>query len=178
MEELFFRDPEHLRKLFVYMCSQCTALEDPISNVACMFLQGRLHISFGVSGIAFFENGIIFPYFYLSRQQRQYLYTISSAIASNPSHSNPQRYRFCNGCLVLTDYSGKSLDQHLVWRMILGCVATSTKHRGCLRLLANVVIQRVLCRAQHSKDIIARVYEMSDEIFDHENTSPLALTIP
>ena len=177
MEDLFFRNPEHLRKMFVYMCSQCTALEDPISNVACLFLQGRLHVSFGVSGIAFFENGIIFPYFYLTRQQRQYLYTISSGIASNPSHSNPQRYRFCNGCLILTDYSGKSLDQRLVWQTILGCVAASSKHKGCLRLLANVVIQRVLCRAQHSKDIIAHVYEMSDEIFDSER-SAAAVTTP
>ena len=49
--------------------------------------------------------------------------------------------------------------------MILGCVATSSKHKDCLRLLANVVIQRVLCRAQHSKDIMEHVYKMSDEIF-------------
>jgi hypothetical protein len=165
MDELFFRNPEHLRRMFVYMCSQCTALEDPISNVACMFLQGRLHISFGVSGIAFFEDGIIFPYFYLTREQRQYLYSISSAIACNTPLESPQRYRFCNGCLVLTDFTGKTLDQRLVWRMILGCVATSTKHKGCLRLLANVVIQRVLCRATHSKDIIAHVYELCEEIF-------------
>ena len=52
--------------------------------------------------------------------------------------------------------------------MILGCVATSSKHKGCLRLLANVVIQRVLCRAQHSKDIVAHVYQLSDEIFKEE----------
>ena len=168
MDELFFNNPEHLRKMFIYMCSQCTALEDPISNVACQFLQGRLHVSFGVSGIAFFEDGIIFPYFYLTRQQRQYLYSVSSAIACNTPHESPTRYRFCNGCLVLTDYTGKNLDQKLVWRMILGCVATSPKHKDCLRLLANVVIQRVLCRAQHSKDIMAHVYQMSDEIFGTE----------
>jgi hypothetical protein len=66
---------------------------------------------------------------------------------------------------VLTDYSGKSLDQKLVWRMILDCVATSSKHRNCLRLLSNVVIQRVLCRARHSKEITAYVYQLSDEIF-------------
>ena len=166
MDALFFQNPEHLRKMFIYMCSQCTALEDPISNVACQFLQGRLHISFGVSGIAFFEDGIIFPYFYLTRQQRQYLYSISSAITCNTPQENPHRYRFSNGCLVLTDFTGRVLDQKLVWRTILGCVASSTKHRICLRLLANVVIQRVLCRAQHSKDVIAYVYQMSDEIFD------------
>lgn len=165
MEEMFLNDPEHMRKLFIYTCSQCTALEDPISNVACQFLHGRLHISFGVSGIAFFEDGIIFPYFYLTRQQRQYLYSISSAISCNTPRESPQRYRFCNGCLVLTDYSGKSLDQKLVWRMILDCVATSSKHRNCLRLLSNVVIQRVLCRARHSKEITAYVYQLSDEIF-------------
>lgn len=169
MDDMFFRNPEHLRKMFIYMCSQCTALEDPISNVACTFLQGRLHISFGVSGIAFFEDGIIFPYFYLTRPQRQYLYSISSGIAcGNAPHESQHRYRFSNGCLVLTDYTGKTLDQRIVWRMILGCVATSSKHRGCLRLLANVVIQRVLCRAQHTKDVIEHVYKMSDEIFDDE----------
>ena len=175
MDELFIRNPEHLRKMFIYMCSQCTALEDPISNVACQFLHGRLHISFGVSGIAFFEDGIIFPYFYLTRQQRQYLYAISSAIACNTPQENPLRHRFCNGCLVLTDFTGKSLDQKLVWHMILGCVATSSKHKDCLRLLANVVIQRVLCRAQHSKDIVAHVYRLSDEIFTDD---PAALTVP
>ena len=165
MDELFLHNPEHLRKMFIYMCSQCTALEDPISNVACQFLQGRLHVSFGVSGIAFFEDGVIFPYFYLTRKQRQYLYSIAAAIACNTPHESPQRYRFCNGCLVLTDFTGKCLVQKLVWRMILDCVATSPKHKGCLRLLSNVVIQRVLCRAQHSKDIMEYVYEMSEEIF-------------
>ena len=52
-EEHFLDNPAHLKKMFTYMCQQCTALEDPISNVACQFLSGRLHISFGVSGMAF-----------------------------------------------------------------------------------------------------------------------------
>ena len=52
-----------------------------------------------------------------------------------------------------------------MWRIILDCVATSSKHKDCLRILANVVIQRVLCRAQHSKDVVSHVYQLSDEIF-------------
>jgi len=164
MDELFLCSPAHLKKMFTYMCQQCTALEDPISNVACQFLHGRLHISFGVSGIAFFEDGIIYPYFYLARPQRQYLYQIASAIACDiPS---PQRYRFVNGCVVLTDYSGRGLDQRLVWRMVLECVSESKKHRDCLRLLANVVIQRVMCRVPHSKDVVAFVGTLANEVFD------------
>ena len=169
MDELFLRNVPHLRKMFTYMCSQCTAPEDPISNMACQFLQGRLHISFGVSGVAFFEDGVIYPYFYLTREQRQFLYSIAGAIARDPqmegSHPQQQRYRFCNGCLVLTDHTGKTLDQRLVWRVILECVSASPKHQSCLRMLANVVIQRILCRAQHSKDVVAYVYELANEIF-------------
>lgn len=174
MDDLFLRNPDHLRKMFTYMCSQCTAPEDPISNMACQFLHGRLHISFGVSGIAFFEDGVIYPYFYLSREQRQYLYSIAGAIARDAHH--PQRHRFCNGCLVLTDYTGKTLDQRLVWRVILQCVAASSKHQNCLRMLANVVIQRILCRAQHSKDVISFVYELAEEIFPPQDTSSLTST--
>ena len=75
-EELFLENQDHLKKMFVYMCQQCTALEDPISNVACQFLSGRLHISLGVSGVAFFEDGIIYPYFYMSQTQRRFLYQL------------------------------------------------------------------------------------------------------
>jgi len=172
MEELFLRNVPHLRKMFTYMCSQCTAPEDPISNMACQFLHGRLNVSFGVSGVSFFEDGVIYPYFYLTREQRQFLYSIAGTIARDPQHAEEsirqqhrQRYRFCNGCLVLTDFAGKTLDPRLVWRVILECVAASPKHQGCLRMLANVVIQRILCRAQHSKDVVAYVYELAEEIF-------------
>ncbi len=106
---------------------------------------------------------MIYPYFYLTRQQRQYLYSIASSIARETECV--QRYRFCNGCLILTDYTGKTLDQRVVWRMILECVAASPKHQDCLRMLANVVIQRVLCRLQHSKDVVSYVYELVEELF-------------
>ena len=164
MDDLFLRNETYLRKMFTYMCSQCTAPEDPISNMACQFLHGKLHISFGVSGIAFFEDGIIYPYFFMTREQRQYLYSIAGAIASE-SHDSPQKYRFCNGCLVLTDYTGKSFDSKLVWRVIMQCVATSSKHRDCLRMLADVVVQRILCKTQHSKDVRSYVHELADEVF-------------
>lgn len=164
MEPLFLQNPAHLRKMFIYMCSQCTAPEDPISNMACHFLHKKLHISFGVSGITFFEDGIIYPYFYLSREQRQFLYSIAGAVASE-SRECPQRYRFCNGCLVLTDFTGQTLDQKLMWRVILECVAESKKHQSCLRMLADVVVQRILCKIQHSRDVIKYVYKLTDEIF-------------
>jgi hypothetical protein len=153
--------------MFTYMCSQSTSPEDPISNTACQFLHSKLHISFGVSGIAFFEDGVIYPYFYLTREQRQYLYSIAGAIAGERGDCT-QKYRFCNGCLVLTDYTGKTLDQKLVWRVILECVATSSKHQNSLKMLADVVIQRILCKTQHSKEIRSFVRELADEIF----TSP------
>jgi hypothetical protein len=38
-------------------------------------------------------------------------------------------------------------------------------------MLANVVIQRVLCRLQHSKDVVAYVYELTDEIFAEKDES-------
>ena len=167
MESPFLQNPAHIKKMFIYMCSQCTAPADPISNMACQFLYGRLHISFGVSGIAFFEDGIIFPYFYLTREQRQYLYSVSNAIA-NETVPCPEKYRFCNGCLILTDYTGRTLDQRFVWRVILECVASSKKHQHCLRVLANVVIQRILCRVQLSRDVIQYVHALADEIFKEE----------
>ena len=159
----FLDNPAHLKKMYTYMCQQCTALEDPISNVACQFLSGRLHISFGVSGMAFFEDGIIYPYFYMNSTQRRFLYKIAGHIACETQCN--ERYRFCNGCIVLTDYGGKTLDQRRVWRMILECVAASPKHQDCLRLLAKVVIQRVLCRVAHSKDLTAFVCGLTDEVF-------------
>ena len=169
MDKLILQSPTHLKKMFTYMCQQCTALEDPISNVACQFLHGRLHISFGVSGIALFEDGIIFPYFYMQRPQRQYLYQIASAIACE--QLPVERFRFINGCIVLSEYSGRNLDPKLVWRMVLECVSESKKHRECLRLLANVVIQRVMCRVPHSKDIVAHVGVLAAEMFDKEEVA-------
>jgi len=162
-EDLFLRDPEHLRKMFTYMCQQCTALEDPICNVACQFLSGRLHVSFGVSGMALFEDGIIYPYFYMSKPQRRFLYRIASPIACDTPCA--ERFRLCNGCVVLTDYGGRTLDQRVVWRMIMRCVAASAKHADCLCLLAKVVAQRVLCRVAHSKDMVAFVCQLTDEVF-------------
>jgi len=127
MEDLFLNNTQHLRKMFTYMCSQCTAPDDPITNIAQKFLQNKLHVSFGVSGIAFFEDGIIYPYFYLTREQRQYLYSIASSITREKECA--QRYKLCNGCIVLTDFTGKMLDQRTVWKMILQSVAESQKHK-------------------------------------------------
>lgn len=163
MDELFLQNPAHLRKLFTYLCSQCIAPEDPISNTACQMLQGRLLISFGVSGISFFEDGVIYPYFYLSREQRQYLYSIAGAISSGAECK--QRHRFCNGCLVLTDYTGKALDRKLMWRVVLECVAGSAKHKDCLRMLADVVVQRILCKCPQPNDMRSYVYGLVEELF-------------
>jgi carboxypeptidase C (cathepsin A) len=121
--------------------------------------------------VSFFEDGVIYPYFYVTREQRQYLYSIASSIARETECT--QRYRFCNGCLILTDYTGRTLDQRVVWRMILECVAASSKHQDCLQMLANVVIQRVLCRLQHSKDVITYVYELTDELFGDKKIKEL-----
>ena len=169
MEDLFLMNRDLIRKLFTYVCSQCTAVEDPISNVACLFLNGKLLVSFGVSGISFFENGVVFPYFYLTREQRQYLYSIASSIERN--ETVPHRYRLCNGCIILTQYSGKTFDQKLVWRVLLESVAGSKKHQDCTRLLANIVIQRVLCRVHHTRDMMKCVYDMSDELFSDAQQS-------
>jgi len=164
MEALFFDNQAHLSKMFTYMCSQCTAPEDPISNMACHFLHRKLFVSLGVAGMTFFEDGIIYPYFYLTREQRQFLYSIASAISRDPKDC-PLSYRFCNGCMVLTDYTGRALDQKLMWRVILMCVSESKKHGECLRMLANVLVQRVLCKIQLSKDMIEYVHQLVDELF-------------
>jgi hypothetical protein len=160
MEELFFDDEAHLRKLFTYMCSQCTAPEDPISNTACLFLGKKMFISFGIAGISFFEDGVIYPYFYLTRDQRQHLYTIASSA---------ERRRFCNGCLILTEHNGKSLDQRRVWRVILKCVCESKTHRDCLRMLADVLVQRILCKIQLSKDVVEYVHQQVEQLFEEMN---------
>jgi len=164
MENLFFDNQAHLSKMFTYMCSQCTAPEDPISNMACHFLHRKLFISLGVAGITFFEDGIIYPYFYLSREQRQYLYSIASAISRDPKDC-PLSYRFCNGCMILTDFTGRTLNQKLMWRVILMCVSESKKHGECVHMLANVLVQRVLCKIQLSKDMIEYVHHLVDELF-------------
>ena len=55
---------------------------------------------------------------YLTREQRLFLYSIAGAIARDQHATVTERFRFCNGCLVLTDYTGKTLDQRLVWRVM------------------------------------------------------------
>lgn len=118
-----------------------------------------------MSGISFFEDGIILPYRRLTHAQRELLYSIAASISRDAPSACHHRYRFVNGCLILPDYSGRTLDQRLVWRVVLKCVAASDKHADNLRLLSNVVIQRVMCRVQHSKDVMAYVHELADDMF-------------
>jgi hypothetical protein len=101
MDNLFLSNPlaEHLiSKMFTYMFLQCTAPKDSISKMACQFL----------SGVSYFKDCVIYQYFYLLREQRQYLFLIASAITRETECS--QQYKFCNDCLILIDYTGKTIN--------------------------------------------------------------------
>ena len=52
-----------------------------------------------------------------------------------------------------------------MWCVILECVAQSEKQGDCIHILAYVVIQRILWKTQHSKDV-SFVYALADEIFE------------
>jgi hypothetical protein len=80
-----------------------------------------------------------------------------------------------------------------VWKMILESVAESQKHKvcwylfidciwksnhsltnnpplqDCLRMLANVLIQRIMCRTKHSKDVMTHVHSLANEIFGEDS---------
>jgi hypothetical protein len=38
-------------------------------------------------------------------------------------------------------------------------------------MLANVLIQRIMCRTKHSKDIMTHVHNMTDEIFGKDEAT-------
>jgi hypothetical protein len=162
-DRMFLRDDAFLGKLFSYMCSHNTAPEDPITNTAVTFLHGKIQPTLSAFGLSVFEDPIIFPFFRLSSEQRLFLFEVASRVAS-PGGVQGFRFKISNKCLTLVEFSSRQLDQRQVWNMILRRVYSSKKHTGCLRLLSNVVIQRVCCRVQHGRDVLDYIHRRADEL--------------
>ena len=159
MNELFIENEAFLCKLFTYMCSQSTAIEDPISNTAAVMLRSKLLIAIGVAGISFFENTIIFPYFHMTRQQREYLFELASNISKH-------RHRFCNGCIILTEFSDRTIDPVMVWTVIFQAIASSKKHAKCMPILVSVVTQRIMSNVHHTRHVMDKVHNLAAQMFN------------
>lgn len=150
MDEHFFLNEANIMKIFIYHCQHSIYIDDAITQTICMFMDKRITLTMGISGVSFFTNNVIFPYYYLTESQRNLLYEfVASASCETISRGF---YRLSNGCITMTAMNDKKLDLRLVWRVVLRCIQRDEQHKKLHRMLASVILQRVLCKIAIGKE--------------------------
>lgn len=87
MEQLYtlFLEPEPLQRIFVYMCRAST--HDPISETARLMLTTPVQLHVSRFGLGLFKGCAVFPFSYMSKEQRQWLFELLSAMGGDQMHS-------------------------------------------------------------------------------------------
>lgn len=227
MEQLhtLFLDPEPLQRLFTYMCRSTT--RDPIADTARIMLTTPVQFHISRHGVGLFQGCPVFPFTYMSKEQRQCMFDLLSAMGGDQMHSAlqdmeaPLEYTaeneriffktppldrqppdgplraFYVPCPTLSSSSSihtsaattttttttasqarkplparaaglssaqaHRLDPRRVFDALLGAVADSaTAYPDRLRLLLNLLLQRIGCQVHIDRDLLAHIQREMD----------------
>ena len=181
-----FLDPEHLQRLFAYMCRSST--RDPIADTARIMLTTPVQFHISRHGVGLFKGCPVFPFTYMGGEQRQWLFELLSAMGGDQMHSAlqaidaPLEYTAENDRIFFKTAPDDAslaayyhhpptqaprsspphllllLDPRRVFDALLGAVADSgTAYPDRLRLLVNLLLQRIGCQVQIGRELLAHI---------------------
>ena len=91
MEELnrLFLEPAALERIFVYMCRSST--RDPIAETMRVMLTTPVEFHISRYGLGLFKGCAVFPFTFMTNEQRTWLYELLSSLGGDQMHTVLQR---------------------------------------------------------------------------------------
>lgn len=172
MDELkaLFLSVESLQQILAYMCR--SGSPDPISDSMRLMLSSPVHFHVSRFGLGLFKGVPVFPYTYMSNEQRTWLYDLMRAIRGDTNHSalsrldDPLEYTTENDRIFFKDASMTRLEPKLVFDALIYSMTKSTHASPArLKLLVNLLLQRIGCRIQISRDTLTHVQSRTEALF-------------
>lgn len=169
MEELeeCFLTKGALHNLFVYMCKSNAESHDPITDALVTMLTGVVHFTISKHGLLLLKGAPALPFTHMNPEQRQLLYNVVNSLRCEvPTFSafalteNPLTYTVENERITLNTPSYK-IDHKLIFTILLECIAESKRPS---LLLFNLIVQRIGCRVNVSRDTIAFAHTKSKSL--------------
>ena len=161
-----FLTPAALERTLAYMCRTFT--QDPITESVKIMLTCPVQFHVSRFGVGMFKGCGVFPFTYMTKEQRQWLHELVRAIGAEGYHSalmadEPLVYTIENDRIFFK--GGEMLDSKLVFEILLKSMAKSGEDPSRLRLLVSLLLQRIGCRVPIGRDTIAFVHELSESVF-------------
>lgn len=171
MEELnaLFLSPDSLCRVLTYMCRAVT--QDPITEATRVMLTTPIQFHLSRHGLGLFKNSAVFPFTYMTLEQRTWLYELVRAIRGDSNHSalsrleDPLEYTVENDRIFFT-HPAIRLAPTTVFDALLKAMAES-KHAtpDRLKLLISLLLQRIGCRVNVSRETLLHIQTKSTELF-------------
>ena len=176
MEELsaLFLGPESLKRVLTYMCRAMA--QDPITEAMRVMLTTPIQFHVSRYGLGLFKGSAVFPYTYMSAEQRVWLHDVVRAIRGGGNHSalsrleRPLTYTIENDRIFFHGGGAGDRPTRLaptdVFDALLGAMAES-KHTtpDRLQLLMGLLLQRIGCRVHVCRETLVHVQRRSAELF-------------
>ena len=188
MEELnrLFLEPAALERIFVYMCRSST--RDPIAETMRVMLTTPVEFHISRYGLGLFKGCAVFPFTFMTTDQRTWLYELLSSLGGDQMHTVLQRLRDPldiaaeNDRLFLREKAAPSthtaahtpqptpprvLDPKRVFDALLGAMQRSvhTSRPERMQLLANLLLQRIGCQVCIGRDTLLYIQSEMDRRF-------------
>lgn len=168
MEEFHaqFLTPLALERVLAYMCR--TSTQDPITESIKIMLTCPVQFHVSRFGLGVFKGCGVFPFTYMTKEQRQWLHELVKAIGGEGYHSalmstEPLVYTVENDRIFFK--GGEPLDAKIVFEVLLRSMAKTDEKKERLKILTNLLLQRIGCRVVIGRDTLAHVHELSERIF-------------
>ena len=160
LRELFL-SPEALQRILAYMCRGTN--QDPIVEAVRTMLTVPVQFHVSKHGLGLFKGWGVFPYTFMTGHQRNWLYDLLHAMGGSMHHSalacisDPLEYMAENDRIF---FKGPTiqLDPKLVFDVLIQSIKDSgSSEPARLRLLLNLLIQRIGCKVSVSRDTLQHV---------------------
>ena len=174
MEELttLFLTTDSLKRVLTYMCRSLN--QDPITETLRVMLTSPIQFHLSRYGLGLFKGSAVFPYTYMTPEQRVWLYELVRAIRGDSNHTalnrleDPLTFTAENDRIFLGGASLQpvKLAPTDVFDALMAAMAESrhtTPDR--LKLLMNLLLQRIGCRVNIRRETLVHIQQRSDELF-------------
>lgn len=160
MEDLtaLFLNDESLLRIMTYMCRDGA---DPIVDTLYTMLNATVQFALNRYGLVLFRGHGVFPYAYMSVEQRQCLYQLAQHVCDK-QHSayaradDPLRFSIEDDHIVFAPTL--QLPQHQVFDVLIRALQQSKRGSP---MLCNIILQKLGTRMLLHKDSLAYIYEKS-----------------
>lgn len=170
MEDLIslFLNPDTLERVFLYMCKTAVTCADPITESVKAMLCNQIQFSVSRCGLGIIKGQPVFPYSFMTTEQRQWVYELVRAISNGDDHhsalarlDDPLTYVVENERIIFRGTT--TLDAKVVFNVLLDCMFKSERDIHRIQLLNDLLLQRIGGRVQITRETLRHIQSRLEE---------------